>query len=211
MIQKSQQPIILTGYSALNKLLGRQVYSSNVQLGGTDIMYGNGVSHLTVEDDMSAMLLVLSLTSYVPTAKGRPLPLLPPAYNDPLNRPIDFVPTKAPYDPRHMLAGCKVVDAAGATAAVGPPASSPTTTAVAAAAATTYLSGFLDRDSFTELLGGWAKTVVVGRGRLGGLPIGVIAVETRSVEQTTPADPAAPDSKENVELKAGQVWYPDSE
>jgi acetyl-CoA carboxylase/biotin carboxylase 1 len=36
IIQKSQGPIILTGYSALNKLLGREVYSSQDQLGGKD-------------------------------------------------------------------------------------------------------------------------------------------------------------------------------
>jgi acetyl-CoA carboxylase carboxyltransferase component len=28
-----------------------------------------------------------------------------------------------------------------------------------------WQSGFLDRDSFTEVLSGWAKTVIVGRGR----------------------------------------------
>lgn len=38
IIQKTQGPIILTGYSALNKLLGREVYSSQDQLGGPQIM-----------------------------------------------------------------------------------------------------------------------------------------------------------------------------
>ena len=59
-------------------------------------------------------------------------------------------------------------------------------------------SGLFDKDSFEEALGGWAKTVVVGRARLGGIPMGVIAVETRSVENVTPADPANPDSMEQV-------------
>jgi acetyl-CoA carboxylase carboxyltransferase component len=44
--------------------------------------------------------------------------------------------------------------------------------------------------SFMETLAGWAKTVVVGRARLGGIPIGVIITETRTAEATTPADPA---------------------
>jgi hypothetical protein len=35
-----------TGYSALNKLLGREVYTSQDQLGGPQIMAPNGVSHL---------------------------------------------------------------------------------------------------------------------------------------------------------------------
>jgi len=34
--------------------------------------------------------------------------------------------------------------------------------------------------------------------RLGGLPVGVIAVETRTVEVTMPADPANPDSEAKV-------------
>lgn len=77
-------------------------------------------------------------------------------------------------------------------------------------ASSRWRSGFLDRDSWTELLGGWARTAIVGRGRLGGIPLGIIAVETRTVEQVIPADPAAPDSKEVIQQRAGQVWYPDS-
>jgi acetyl-CoA carboxylase / biotin carboxylase 1 len=41
-IQKSSaSPIILTGYQALNKLMGTDVYSTNDQLGGPGIMYKN--------------------------------------------------------------------------------------------------------------------------------------------------------------------------
>ena len=36
-IQRRDQPIILTGYAALNKLLGREVYSSQLQLGGPKV------------------------------------------------------------------------------------------------------------------------------------------------------------------------------
>ncbi|KAI7378940.1 Acetyl-CoA, partial [Hortaea werneckii] len=64
--------------------------------------------------------------------------------------------------------------------------------------------------SFEEALGGWARTVVVGRARLGGIPMGVIGVETRSIENVTPADPANPDSMEQVSMEAGGVWYPNS-
>lgn len=67
-----------------------------------------------------------------------------------------------------------------------------------------------DRDSFTETLSAWAKSVVVGRARLGGIPCGVIAVETRTVEYTVPADPAANYSQEHVKSQAGQVWFPNS-
>ena len=46
--------------------------------------------------------------------------------------------------------------------------------------------------------------------RLGGIPVGAIAVETRMVEQRIPADPANPDSREAILPQAGQVWFPDS-
>jgi acetyl-CoA carboxylase carboxyltransferase component len=32
-----------------------------------------------------------------------------------------------------------------------------------------FQSGFFDRDSFVEIMKGWAKTVVCGRARLGGI------------------------------------------
>eukprot|EP00171_Calliarthron_tuberculosum_P013844 IDg13844t1 len=49
VIQKiSAAPIILTGYSALNKVLGHDVYLSNEQLGGTKIMHPNGIAHTVV-------------------------------------------------------------------------------------------------------------------------------------------------------------------
>ncbi|KJA13193.1 hypothetical protein HYPSUDRAFT_1080563, partial [Hypholoma sublateritium FD-334 SS-4] len=55
-----------------------------------------------------------------------------------------------------------------------------------------------------EPLSGWAQTVVVGRARLGGVPMGVIAVETRTIERIVPADPANPSSSEQRIMQAGQ-------
>ena len=75
---------------------------------------------------------------------------------------------------------------------------------------TEWESGFFDQGSFIETLSPWAQTVVTGRARLGGIPCGVIAVETRSMECVIPADPANPDSETKVLSQAGQVWYPDS-
>ena len=45
-IQMEVGPMILTGFSALNKLLGREVYTLQDQLGGPQVMGPNGVSHL---------------------------------------------------------------------------------------------------------------------------------------------------------------------
>lgn len=60
---------------------------------------------------------------------------------------------------------------------------------------------FFDKGSFKEIMGPWAQTVVCGRARLGGIPVGVIAVETRTVEVNIPADPANLDSEAKVCLQ----------
>lgn len=182
-IQIEGQPIILTGAPAINKLLGREVYTSNLQLGGTQIMYKNGVSHLTANDDLAGVVKIVEWMSYVPACKNAPLPIYPSA--DPWDRDITYEPPKQmTYDVRWLIAGRE--DEGG------------------------FQSGMFDKDSFQETLSGWARTVVVGRARIGGIPVGVIGVETRSVENVTPADPANPDSTEQFTQEAGQVWYPNS-
>jgi acetyl-CoA carboxylase/biotin carboxylase 1 len=65
--------------------------------------------------------------------------------------------------------------------------------------------GLLDKDSFDEIMAAWAQSVVTGRGRLGGIPVGVIAVETRPIEVHLPADPANPNSEAKINSQAGQV------
>ena len=182
-IQVEGQPIILTGAPAINKLLGREVYTSNLQLGGTQIMYRNGVSHMTANDDFEGVEKIVEWMSFVPDKKGAPTPIRP--WSDEWNRDVAyFPPQKAVYDARWLIAGKQ--DEEG------------------------FLPGLFDQGSFEEALGGWAKTVIVGRARLGGIPMGVIAVETRSVENVTPADPANPDSMELISQEAGGVWYPNS-
>ena len=183
-VQVEGQPIILTGAQALNKVLGREVYASNLQLGGTQIMYKNGVSHLTASSDLEGVTHILQWLSYIPTAKGETLPIR--ETSDSWDREIGYAPPKGPYDPRWLLDG-KTDEQTSQ-----------------------YLSGFFDKGSFQETLGGWAQTVVVGRARLGGIPLGVIAVETRTIERVVPADPANPASFEQRVMEAGQVWYPNS-
>lgn len=182
-IQVEGQPIILTGAPAINKLLGREVYTSNLQLGGTQIMYKNGVSHMTANDDFEGVEKIVEWMSFVPDKKGAPIPIRP--WSDDWDRDIAyFPPAKQAYDPRWLIAGKQEEEG--------------------------FLPGLFDKDSFEEALGGWARTVVVGRARLGGIPMGVIAVETRAVENVTPADPANPDSMEMITQEAGGVWYPNS-
>ena len=183
-IQVEGQPIILTGAPAINKLLGREVYTSNLQLGGTQIMYNNGVSHLTAKDDLAGIEKLMQWLSYVPAKRGMPVPVLETA--DTWDRSVKYAPeSKIPYDVRWMISGKHNDDGS-------------------------FESGLFDKDSFQETLSGWAKGVVVGRARLGGIPMGVIGVETRMVENLIPADPAAPASTEQLVQEAGQVWYPNS-
>jgi len=182
-VQVEGQPIILTGAGALNKVLGREVYTSNLQLGGTQIMYKNGVSHLTANDDYEGVAKIVKWISFVPEKRGSPVPISPSL--DTWDRNIDFYPShRIPYDVRWLLAGKEDNDG--------------------------FQSGFFDRGSFEETLSGWARSVVVGRARLAGIPVGIIAVETRAVENVVPADPANTDSIEMVVMEAGQVWFPNS-
>jgi acetyl-CoA carboxylase/biotin carboxylase 1 len=182
-VQIEGQPIILTGAGALNNLLGREVYTSNLQLGGTQIMYRNGVSHMTANDDFAGVSKIVEWMSFVPDKRNNPVPISPSV--DSWDRDVVYTPPqRQPYDVRWMIAGKQDDDG--------------------------FQPGLFDKDSFIETLGGWARTVVVGRARLGGIPMGVIAVETRSVENITPADPANPDSIEQVVNEAGGVWYPNS-
>lgn len=183
-VQVEGQPIILTGAGALNKVLGREVYTSNLQLGGTQIMFKNGVSHLTASSDLQGTIQILEWMSYVPEYKDGPLPVR--ETSDSWDRDIGYKPPKGAYDPRWFIEGKKDDDSSE------------------------WLSGFFDKGSFQETLSGWAQTVVVGRARLGGIPMGVIAVETRSIERIVPADPANPASFEQRIMEAGQVWYPNS-
>ena len=105
-IQKvSNAPILLTGYQALNKLMGTPVYSSNSQLGGPSIMYSNGVSHLTVEDDIQGVDAIVKWLSYVPAMRGGALPIVQPDNVDSPDRNVEVLPTKNPSDPRLYLKG----------------------------------------------------------------------------------------------------------
>jgi acetyl-CoA carboxylase/biotin carboxylase 1 len=74
-IQVEGQPIILTGAPAINKLLGREVYTSSLQLGGTQIMYKNGVSHMIANDDFEGIQKIVDWMSFVPDKKDAPVPI----------------------------------------------------------------------------------------------------------------------------------------
>jgi len=189
-IQKTRNaPIILTGYQALNKLMGREIYTTNDQLGGPMIMYPNGVSHMLAETHLDTVSRALEWLAFVPAKRGAPLPVRSiDGGIDTVERSVGFTPQKGiTYDPRLLFCGMQTGNTRSS-----------------------WQSGFFDKGSFVEVLAGWAKTVVVGRGRLGGIPMGVIVTENRTAEATKPADPADLTSSEKQIQQAGGVWFPDS-
>lgn len=104
-IQVEGNPMILTGAQALNKMLGREVYTSNLQLGGTQIMARNGTSHLVAESDLDGALKTLQWLAYIPERRGNAIPISPS--QDTWDRPVTYFPPKGPYDPRWLLQGKK--------------------------------------------------------------------------------------------------------
>ena len=149
-----------------------------------------------VFNELSIFIFHFRWLSYIPKRKGASLPITP-QFLDPIDRPVEYCPRENQvYDPRWLFEG--QIDEKD-----------------------DYLSGFFDRGSFDEIMAGWAKTVVTGRARLGnifflsffqffrkfkinknlilgGIPVAVIGVETRTVEVTLPADPANPDSESKL-------------
>ena len=109
-------------------------------------MHNNGVSHDISNSDFEGVCILLKWLTYMPKKHGAPLPIMPPV--DPIDREIDFYPTKTPYDPRHMLEGRP----------------DPEDESV-------WQSGFFDRGSFHEVMNPWAQTVICGRARLVGIHI----------------------------------------
>ena len=139
--------------------MGREIYTTNDQLGGTMIMFPNGVTHLLADSHLDSVMKALQWLAFVPALKNSPLPVLDINGVDTIDRYVAFTPVKGiAYDPRLLLTGTGSGDS--------------------------WVSGMLDRCSFIESLSGWAKTVIVGRGRLGGVPLGVIVTENRTAEAT---------------------------
>ena len=129
------------------------------------------------------MMCFNSRLSYMPKSRRSSVPILK-HLNDPIDRDVTYSPRQnQPYDPRWLLTGKHNNDDDD------------------------FETGLLDRGSFDEIMSAWAQSVVAGRGRLGGIPVGVIAVETRAIDVHLPADPANPDSEAKVIAQAGQVLH----
>ena len=169
IIQKKDSCILLTGKDALNKLLQKQVYNSNLQLGGPEIMYSNGTTHLVVDTDQEAFNQAIKWIQYLPLKHGE----LPPK----------------------LITDTRIKN-------------NPFSTDLEASIFSVNYDGLLDRNSFMETCGGWAKTIIIGRGRLMGNSLGIITSNVISKESYIPADPANEESRESNMEQAPHVFYP---
>ena len=228
--KRSEAPILLTGYEALNTLMGTKVYRSNDELGGVSIMQPNGITHESVSHHLDGVEAILRWIAYVPATRRGPLPIRDIAGVDTIEREIGFCPpppsssSSSVYDPRELISGKYVEELVSddsfsvekpsknflVSRSTLLPDTSHSNTPSKSATTKKWLSGFADRGSFHETLGEWAKSVVVGRARLGGIPIGVILSEVRQGSKVIPADPATPSTTEHCVAQPGQVWFPDS-
>ncbi len=110
----------------------------------------------------------------------------------------------------HMCAAAgreRVLPAADLSSPGSSPGSPRAGAGSAASGGSIFEGGLFDRGSWTEAQAGWARSVVTGRARLGGISVGVVAVETQTVHKAVPADPGMPDSSEVTIPQAGQVRW----
>ncbi|KAF1745296.1 hypothetical protein MXB_2628, partial [Myxobolus squamalis] len=182
IIQVDKSSIILTGADALNNVLGKKIYSSHDQLGGVDIMYSNGVSQIVVKDDLEGVQSLLKWLSYYASALENNPSLL--SINDNFNLKIDTISDNQ-IDPRKLIYGYSNCN-------------------------DNVLQGFFDQKSVFEINKGWAKTVITGRARLGGVPVSFILNDNKTIKSIIPADPADPNDLPKDNVSIGQVLSPDS-
>ncbi|KAF0992237.1 hypothetical protein HZS_7231, partial [Henneguya salminicola] len=182
VVQVEKSSIILTGANALNNVLGKSVYSSHDQLGGIDIMYSNGVSQIVAKDDLDGIRQILSWLAYHISMVDETQAFLNCVKNVNLEILTD---TTNESDPRNIVYGS--MDSKG-----------------------NFLQGFFDSSSIFEINNGWARTVIAGRARLGGIPVAYIMNDTKTIKSVIPVDPADPDDIHKDCIGIGQVLSPDS-
>lgn len=67
-----------------------------------------------------------------------------------------------------------------------------------------------DIESWSEVMSNWARSVICGRARLGGIAVAVITPEVRSTQYTIPTDPGNPSSSPLTITQPGCVWTTES-
>jgi acetyl-CoA carboxylase/biotin carboxylase 1 len=94
VVQVQNSDLVLTGANALNSVLGKQIYTSNSQLGGPEVMYRNGVSYEVVQNDLEGIRQILTSMAYLPEQMET---------DDPAREVEAAPPRKGTYDIRDIL------------------------------------------------------------------------------------------------------------
>ena len=162
IIQKKFQPILLTGANVLNTVLKKESYLSNLQIGGEDIMQSSGISDLVVLDDIEGIDAIVKWLFYSNA-------IINTSCNQRFNSLLHI--------------GCQLKFIADEYMGNLLGGFSPNSDKK-------NYPCFFDKNSFQEYMKQYAPTVITARARLGGIAVGVIAVENHDLIIFEPDDPA---------------------
>ncbi|KOB88398.1 hypothetical protein PFDG_02111 [Plasmodium falciparum Dd2] len=297
-IQKKGSSLLLTGFNALNKILGENVYVSNEQLGGVNIMMRNGISQVQVESDQEGMDKIIQWLSYVPRTSNDYYDLIQNIYKennrkflqnnnflitnkqktmntynnlfihnnknvsnsvdikDNIKNQIDTnintetninvqdlniikkngINTKSKQDENVYEKKDKVEEIykdQNTYSTNNSKTSKPNDNSMSSynfellhindmdydhiddsniidlIKGTQEEQGFLDKNTYFEYMNEWGKGIITGRGKLGSIPVGFIAVNKNLVTQSIPCDPALKTKAQKL-IQAPCVFFPDN-
>ncbi|KYN96281.1 putative biotin carboxylase subunit of acetyl CoA carboxylase [Plasmodium gaboni] len=295
-IQKKGSSLLLTGFNALNKILGENVYVSNEQLGGVNIMMKNGISQVQVENDQEGMDIIIQWLSYIPRTSNDYYDLINNIYKENyknifknnnflitnkekslykdnnlfihnkkyenLSTPLDIkdniknqintqtnvnvkdsnmihknrINTQSKQDQNmdekkekieqiYKDQNINIINNCKTSISIHNSSSSynfellhindmdydniDDSNIIDLIKGNQKNQGFLDKNSYFEYMNEWGKGIITGRGKLGSIPVGFIAVNKNLVTQSIPCDPALKTNAQKL-IQAPCVFFPDN-
>lgn len=187
--QCRQSPQLLTGKDSLNGLYGRTVYTDNEEIGGLNVMTGNGVTQFEASDEDQALDHFLNWLEFVPASKENPDETRPQP-EDLYSRDVAAQLLGSSTDPQAPEG--IILDKAGGVKLYDP---------------RDLVKALFDKDTWVEQSQRWASGIVTGRAYLGGLPTGVIAFDPRTFIEVIPSDPTNPQRSRLEVPRPGLVWH----
>ncbi|KAM0679388.1 acetyl-coenzyme-A carboxylase [Binucleata daphniae] len=151
IIQKHDSAIILTGFQAINTLLQTSKYKNNCEIGGKEIMTKNGNSHLIVQNDYEGVCEIIAWIDYFYNSRTKKY-----KSTDKSSKKIDCVKEhdKTSYF-LQMYENTKVKDENQAENEI--------------------IERIIDQNTFKEYKKEYAKNILIGRGKINGISIGIIS------------------------------------
>ena len=170
IIQRADSPMLLTGYRAINELLGGEVFSSNNELGGSGVMQSNGITDVVVTGD-DAVAITDHLCRWWKVTSDA-------IYTRQTLQCITFDPCTGPHhkedvDQRRWPASVmSAIDSGNYDAHV-------------------LIDSICDEGTFFETKQHYATGAICGRAYVRGVPFGIIAAQCQTTIWRTPPDPSA--------------------